>query len=198
MHYCIHVFTKEFPTMGMLNDIMDPYNEEEFYRLAYDEDGNERGDIERPDILWDYWVIGGRYGGKLHLKYNYDADDEYEWKYYSFKKGPRNGRLFHCSLLYRLAESHSQISHPEEDYFCYIGGDGYLNVDGAKLKDIINIDDISCYGYIDTDGKVHTQERFDYDKREFIENPSFYTDYHRCKMQCMSDRGYVTVLDIHE
>ena len=199
MHYCVHVFTKEFPSMGMLEDIMTPYNEEDYYRMEYDEDGNERGLIERPDILWDCWVLGGRYGGNLHLWYDIeDKTSPYEWMYLKFNE-PRNGRLFHCSLLYEMLDgNHNKYSKYEEKYFCYMKGDNYIHVDSAKISDLVNADDIICYCYIDTDGKAHARDHFNYDTLETIENENFDNEYKDYLKKCELDGGYVTVLDIHD
>ena len=190
MHYCVHVFTKTFPSMADLEDIMKPFNEEDYY--------NDES-LERPDILWDYWVLGGRYGGKLHLKYDpEDKTSPYEWAYLKFNK-PRNGRLFHCSLLYEMLEnSMDKYSKYEEKYFCYMKGDNYIHVDGAKISDLVNVNDMKCYCYIDTDGKAHTRDHFDYDTLKIIENKNFDAEYKEYLKKCELDGSYVTVLDIHD
>jgi len=194
MHYCIHVLTKEFPTEAMLEDIMAPYNENDYYRQAYDEEGNERDDIERPDILWDFWLIGGRYNGKIKLKVD-EKDDKYKWQYITSYADPRNGRLFWCAMLSTIKEYAPRYTLCEENCFNYLGyRDGYLRVDGAKISDTCNISELSCYAFINPDGTLCVREKWD--GSNCIEDPDFDIKY-RQAVDDNSD-GYLTVIDIHD
>ena len=70
MHYCIAVITDQFPTDETLGQKLAPYDENAFYSQF--EDGEEIEEeinkAQRPLFMWDYWQVGGRYGGQLKLK----------------------------------------------------------------------------------------------------------------------------------
>ena len=193
MHYCIHVLTKEFPTMDMLEDIMIPYYEEEYYRQAYDEEGNKRDDIEEPGILWDFWLIGGRYNGRIKLKID-ESNNEYQWQYMMSYDKPRNGRLFWCAMLNKIKEYVPKHAAIEEEYFNYLGyREGYLRVDSAKISDTCNLSELSCYAFINPDGTLCVRE--EWNGSDFIEDPDVDSKY-RQAVDDNSD-GYLTIIDIH-
>jgi hypothetical protein len=173
---------------------MEPFNEEKYFDEVCEE--NEEN-IEKPKLLWDYYIIGGRYCGLLKLKVETEKENEYDWNYLvSFNKGPRCGRLFHSSILKHLLEKKSYYT-VEEDYFNYMGfRDGFLYVDGAKISDIININNISCFGFIDIDGEPYVREEWDSKNSKFIENINFDEEY-KNKLKEYSNY-YLTVLDIHD
>ena len=191
MHYRIHLFTKELPTENQIEDIMAPYYDNAVY--GDDENEDENKEIVFPAFMLDYFVIGGRYCGQLKLKMDTESDTEYDWKYYS--KTPREGRLFHSSLLKRIRE---EFKHPwdkkEEEWFGYMGDYSYIFVDGARIRDILNVDEISCYGFVDIDGQAYSCESWN--GEEFEEHPDFKNLYKQ-KLNEYKDY-FLTVLDIHD
>jgi hypothetical protein len=74
--------------------------------------------------------------------------------------------------------------------------DGFLYVDGAKISDIINTNNISCFGFIDIDGELYVREEWDRKNSKFIENINFDEEY-KNKLKEYSNY-YLTVLDIHD
>ena len=189
MHYRIHLFTKELPTEDQIQDIMAPYYDEAVY---CDENGEDKEDIVYPAIMLDYFSIGGRYCGQLKLKIDPD-DEEYGWKYYS--DIPREGRLFHSTLLYKIRK---EFKHPwyqrEEEWIGYMGDHSYIYVDGARIRDILNIDEISCYGFVDIDGQAYASESWN--GSTFVKHQDF-EDLYKQKLNEYKDY-FLTVLDIHD
>lgn len=180
MHYCVHLITKTLPTEKEIGEIMKPY-----------EDDNVE-DLSSSVFTWDWWVIGGRYGGRIKLKVDME-DEEYRWKFYSSE--PREGRLFHSLLLAEIRERFPRYRGEEEDWFVYLGArDNYLCVDGAKIKDIINLENLDCYICIDVDGKAIARERWN--GEDFIKDQDFDKKYEEILEK--SKDYFLTVLDIHD
>lgn len=192
MHYCLVLFTKDFPTKEKIEEIMMPYCED---NAKYDEVTEERIG-ERPMFEWDWYQIGGRYSGRLKLKV--DEDNEmYDWQYVA--KNPRNGRLFWSYLLSKIEERYKNtrdyFMYSEEDYFASMGyRDGYLYVDGAKSSDVLNLDDLGCYSFISSDGSAYTRQHWN--GKELIENKDF-DDRFKSELDKSKDM-YVTVIDYHD
>lgn len=179
MHYCVHLFTKTLPTQEEIEEIMEPYNDDHYE--------------EHPIFTWDHFLIGGRYGGRIKLKVCIEDEDEYEWKYYSHM--PRESRLFYSSILNQIRQSFPSYKCSEEDYISYMGlNDGFIYVDGARVKDILNLDDISCYVCIDADKNVIARSRWEDDK--WIDDTEFDEKYNAIKER--SKDYFITVLDIHD
>lgn len=198
MHYCYYLFTETLPSESEIEKNMSPFNEEAYYdKLVYNE---ETGDYDNPDnikppiFLWDWFVVGGRYGGHIKLKVQYDVENEYEWKFYA--REPREGRLFICNILKKLRENKPQFDDSEEKWLPYLGDDSYISVDGAYVKDIANIDELGCCGYIDVDGTANVRETWNGDTMEFIENEAFDAQFKETlkkRYDC-----FLTVIDIHD
>lgn len=186
MHYCALLFTKNFPTEEEISEIMRPYDEEFF---EYDKNGEIIGDL--PAFQYDCYSIGGRYGGKLKLKVDYD-DKYYNWDCYS--NNGRNKHLFYSKLL-SVMKSKLGIFFDEEDWFTYMGlRDGFIYVDGARVDDLINFDDLSCYVCIDADGNVIARETWN--GHDFVEDEQFDEKFETIKKN--SKGMFVTVLDLHD
>ena len=185
MHYCIAVITKTFPTDSLLNTIMSPYNEEDFYEK------DEHENLPYPTFMWDWWQIGGRYAGEIKLKINED-DSEYNWGFYV--KESRAGKLFRSFLLEKMQKANIKF-YSEEDYFTSMGyRDGFLYVDGAKIKDIQNIEELNCFSFIDKNGNAFTRSY--YNRGEFIKNFNFDEQFQNALKD--SQDCYIIFLDIHD
>ena len=193
MHYCIYLFTKELPTDEQIQKIMEPYSE-------YNPDQVDS------DIRWDSWTVGGRYGGLLKLRFS-QTDEKYKWYYYVGT--PRGGRLFRCEFLETLLRIYRDRKAPipgfysydriEQDFFAYSGArDGYICVDGCKISDLCNSEELIDHGYgfiDDTFDNQSTREHWDRVKRFFVDNPEYENEL-KAAFERNKD-GYVTILDLH-
>lgn len=193
MHYCVHLLTKELPTEEDIEKILAPYNDE----VVYGNDDNENAEIIYPEFTWDWYQIGGRYKADLKLKVDLDDKENselYRWRFSELKE--RNGRLFLSSLLSTLKEYVTpKWAYDEENWFACLGFyDGFIRVDGARLKDVINVDELDCYIFILPNGTAVARSR--YDGNKFIECEDFDQKYKRALADNMD--GFITVLDIHD
>lgn len=188
MHYCTLLITKEFPTDEVISNIMRPYDEE---LVEYDDNGNRIGG--RPVFLWDWYQIGGRYNGSLKLKID-RTDKKYDWGYYS-REG-RNKRLFHSYLLTKMKDfAKSSFLFTEEDYYGSMGSrDDFLYVDGGKISDLLNFDEVECYICIDKEGNAIARETWD--GSSFVTDEKF--DEKLAEIKKQSPDCFATILDIHD
>jgi len=191
MHYCILVITKEFPTNKVLEKKMTPYSEETFYEQFGEND--EIPTTARPQFLWDYWKVGGRYCAKIKLKID-KANEEYNWDF--IVREARAGRLFRSMLLEDCLKK--KVIFFEEDYYPYIGYyDDYLRVDGAKIKDIIDFEDLAInhnWGFIGKDDEVYSRDYYNGEK--WIDDDQ-YEEKVRKAIEDVSD-CYACIIDIHD
>jgi hypothetical protein len=188
MHYCCLVITKEFPTDEVLEKVLRPFNSEDFYEEPEDQ-------RVRPAFTWDWYAVGGRYGGRIKLKVDLD-DEKYKWRY--IIQEPRNGRLFRSGLLDtlgRFRRSKWDAAYHENCDVDYMGfADGFIYVDAALADDIQNISEISCYCFIDKNGNAFAREY--YNEEEWVTNQEFDTQLSNAKANCSG--CYICVVDIHD
>ena len=193
MHYCVLLITKELPSESEIAEIMKPYDES---TAEYDEETEERIGAY-PVFEWDWYQIGGRYKGSLKLSVERDRE-YYNFGYYS--REDRNKRLFYSSLLSDMKEFVEMGSMPswkysEEDYFNSMGyRDGYLYVDGARVDDLLNFNEVECYICIDVDGNAIARETWN--GSTFVTDEKF--DEKLAEIKKNSKGCFVTVLDIHD
>lgn len=187
MHYCCVIFSKEFPSDTVISKMLIPFCE-------YDETRS----CEYPAFLWDGYRLGGRYNGKLKLSTKKDSD-KYEWDYCI--NNPRAGRLFRSYLLEELIVNNVKhkfysFAGREETFFPSLGFiDGFLYVDGAKISDIINIDELmECYCFIDVDGNGYAREHWD--GEHFTKNGNF-DELIKSAIKNSQDY-YACVVDLHD
>ena len=102
---------------------------------------------------------------------------------------PRNKRLFHSALLSELKENEKDPYSSNMGY-C----DGYIHIDGARQKDILNLDELECFGCVLPDGSAIAREMWT--GNGFIEDDEFEEKYKKAVADNMD--GFLTVLDIHE
>ena len=195
MHYCVHLLTKELPTKDEIEKIMQPYNSE----IVYGNSDGEGKMINYPIFTWDWYEIGGRYKAALKLKVGEEEDDEnweyYRWKYWSQE---RNGRLFWSSLLSTLKKYITpRFVFQEEEWFMNMGfADGHILVDGARQRDVLNLDTLGCYICILPDKSVIARSSWNWNSGKIIEDENFDQKYKREISDNMD--GFITVLDIHD
>lgn len=187
MHYCCALFSKEFLTDTIIYKILTPFSEY-----------NEERPCEYPAFLWDGYRIGGRYNGLLKLSTKKDPD-KYEWNYCISK--PRAGRLFRSYVLEQIIPNNDvgsfySFASSEETCFRSLGfRDGFLYVDGAKISDIINVDDlINCYCFVDIDGNDYAREYWD--GKHFTKNDDF-EELIKTAIKNSEDY-YVCIVDLHD
>jgi hypothetical protein len=195
MHYCVHLFTEKIPTDADIDRIMHPYNDDVVYADRYvDEECEvENKNWKIPLFSWDYWEIGGRYHGKIKLKID-ENDKEYRWRFYEFDN-PREGRLFLSSAIRKMKNDKSKGLFNEEDWFNFFGYDeGYLKVDGAKIKDIMNIDELGCFIFIDKNGKAFARSTWN---GEGFDDDEHFDEEYKATIEANKD-CFLTILDIHD
>lgn len=179
MYYCLMLFTKDCPTEDYISKLMAPYNWE-----------NSQDNKSFPQFTWDWYEIGGRYNGQIKLKVD-ENSEKYKWKYIDGQG--RNGRLFWSYLLSNMKRSVRFFR--EESFYNSIGfRDGYLYVDGAPVKDILNFDELGCYTFMTEDGEAYSKEWWD--GETIIENKDFKD---RLKSQKEKSQDlFVTIIGYHD
>ena len=50
MHYCVLLFTKDFPTDAVIEKALAPFHDDVVYELP---------ENQRPAMSLDYWILGG-------------------------------------------------------------------------------------------------------------------------------------------
>lgn len=197
MHYCIHLYTKDFPSDEVIKRSLAPYDEEAFYEAKESDES-----IQRPLFLCDWYQIGGRYGGRLKLNSTDETENRYEWKYLARYK--RAGRLYRSKLLEAVARGIMDPYIPEkideEEALPYIGfKDGAIRVDGAWLPDVTNLEELAdnCFGVLTDDGTVLVRDVWDESTEKWtIDVPEFDTNAKLVMERCKDDH-YLTVIDAH-
>ena len=192
MHYCLMFLSKDFPTDDVINAALKPFSDDVVYKDA-DEDGTN---IVYPAFTWDWWQVGGRYNGKLKLKYDLNDDtSEYRWMFTA--REPRIKRLFRSYLLEAFMETKKSPFFFEDDYLSSMGArDGYLYVDGGKIVDMLNFKEecTKCFCYLDTDGNAYARRTWS--NHEWVEDAAF-EDKVKAACENRTD-GYVTIIDLHD
>ena len=199
MHYCIAIITEQFPTDDVLMEKLEPFNEEKFYSQFDDEEEMPKN-VVYPQFMWDWWQVGGRYNGLLKLKIEKD-NEEYGWEFYS--KEPRAGRLYRSKLFEECfnkvrSDGTRLLLGSEEDFYGYLGyQDGYIRVDGCKIKDVIDFEQTILnhgWGFIGKDGTVYSRSYWN--GRNYIVDEK-YEEKVRNAIKNIDD-CYVCYVDIHD
>lgn len=192
MHYCLYLYTKEFPSDEVIDQLLKPYNEESYYK-----DDEEEPSTPRPLFLWDFWQVGGRYGGKLRLSTKAEDDDRYDWEY--CPRHLRAGKLYRCRLIEKCARGILDPPHllREEEALQYLHMDDSIRVDGGWLPHIVNRHEIAdrCFIILTDDGTAIAREVWDGDN--WIDTPDF-DDRARLVMERCEADHFLTVIDIHD
>lgn len=186
MHYCLMLFTKECPSKDEIEKIMQKYNDEAVF-------SDDKETVDYPQFTYDWYEIGGRYNGNIKLKVDKESDI-YRWQFY--ERTPRNGRLFWSHLLCDMEEfSKKSLMYNEESYFYSMGfRDGFLYVDGAKVSDILNYEDLDCYTFIGIDEEAYSRKWWN--GKDFIPNEDF---DERLKAEKEKSKDFfVTIIDYHD
>lgn len=100
----------------------------------------------------------------------------------------RNKRLFHSALLSELKRNEEEPHSLNMEYY-----DGYISIDGARQKDILNLDELECFGCVLSDGSVIVRELWI--GNELVEDDKFKEKYQKAVADNMD--GFLTVINIH-
>ena len=197
MHYCFIVITEEFPTNEVIEEKIKPYNEDDFYSQYSGQDEIPE-DAVWPTFTWDWWQVGGRYGCLLKLKVDRE-DEEYGWMFYA--KEPRAGRLYRsymCETLDKANTSGFVMDWVDDKYRGYLGAsDGYIRVDGCKVKDVIDFEETIInhgFGFVGKNGEVYVRKYWSGHK--FVEDEQ-YEEKVKEAIKDVQD-CYVTYIDVHD
>jgi hypothetical protein len=173
MHYKGYVITKRIPTNEEIAKILEKYRE-----------------TDGPCIYgfeWDWYEIGGRYGGKLKINFN---PEENEDNLYCFKD--RNNKYFISQIINEIKETTSRF-YEELDYLKYMGlRDNTLYVDGAYFNDIIDFDITQCYLVIDGNEKLYVREIWD--EHNWVKQENFEDEIKKIDLK---DK-FITIIDFHD
>jgi len=191
MHYCVFVYTKEFPTDEAIEKALKPYK--------YKDGGYDDGE-KRPLFTWDWWQVGGRYGGKFKLDISDNARKE-KYKILEYTRHRRSGMIFRSAYLEKTTygifdTERNKLSEDEAIQYCGMR-DGYIYVDGAWANDIKNLMDEAdnCWAVIDTDGSAIARDHWN--GTEWKDDDQFSDKAKAIAMKNKADT-YVTVVDIHD
>lgn len=170
MHYCIYLFTKKLPDDEEIRRIMYPFND----------DNDEKW--EQP-FHWDWYVIGGRYGGMIHAKVSsiQKSDLGLGYSLLGVNKKEVRSRLFDT-----MPDSELNSEYMLYDYI--IEDDCSIRVDGAYINKITN--DVRSRGYVfvTEDGRCTTRDDAGSSAYDKLLSTVF-NDY---------KEGFLTILDAHD
>lgn len=83
----------------------------------------------------------------------------------------------------------------EEDYYRSMGlRDDFLYVDGGRISDLLNFNEVECYICIDKDGNAIARETWD--GSSFVTDEKF--DEKLAEIKKQSFDCFATILDIHD
>ena len=172
MHYKGHVITKELPSEELLNKILDKY--------YYEDEENKSG------FTWDWWQIGGRYGGKIKIHFNPSENEDKLWC-----KRNRNGKYFISNILSKIMENN--IFYDELDFMLYMGlYEKTLYVDGGYSKDFIDFDITDCYVVIDENNYINVRQKWN--GEDWIKNEKFDDEVKQIDLT----GKFITIIDFHD
>lgn len=173
MHYKGFIITKELPTEERLAEILEKYRE-----------------TDGPCIYgfeWDWYEIGGRYGGKLKINFNPENNED---NWYCFHD--RNNKYFISEALNELKEKIKPY-YDELDWLKYMGlWEDTLYVDGAYYKDIIDFDITNCYLVIDDEENLYIRETWNGD------NWIKHEDFEEKIKEIDLNGKFITSIDFHD
>lgn len=170
MHCKGYLITKEIPTEQKLNRILEKYSSEK---------------VNDEKFEWDWWQIGGRYGGKIKIKFN---PDENEDKYYCGRD--RNHKYFISNILDDIKINCKW--YEELDYLQYMGlNDNILYVDGGYYSDMLEFEIDNCYLVIDDEENLYVREVWE--NGHWIEDNDFDNKVKNIDLK----RKFITVIDFH-
>lgn len=187
MHFCILVITKEFPSDEVLKNQLKPFYEDDYYQELEAE-----ANVDRPVFQWDYFKLGGRYGGRLKIDISGENSVKYDLQYYARQK--RSGRLFRAAILEAYDFDDVSFGKPNEiNALCYMGlWDDVIFADAAPIQDCKAIPD--GFGIVLPDGAAYARRVWSGDSWD--DDPEF--DNRRAAALEAHKDCWVSVVDIHD
>ena len=172
MHYKGHLITKKIPTEDKIREILEEYEE----------------DLEKEqEFAWDWYTIGGRYGGRIKINFN---PNENEDNWYGFRD--RNNKYFISQAISEIKER-ARPYYEELEWLQYMGiRDNVLYVDGAYYKDIIDFDLTDCFLVIDDEEKLYVRKKWN--GEDFIKQNDFDDEVKKIDLK---DK-FITIIDFHD
>jgi hypothetical protein len=166
MHYKGYLITDKLPTKDVIKEKLQKYH------IDYT--------IKKP-FEYDYYEIGGRFGGKIKIKFN---PEENEDDYYLSRH--RNNKYFISNMLNILRY------HDELELLMYMGlRDNILYVDGGYYEDIIDFKLDDCCVVI-TENKIILSEFWD--GNHWINNEK---QFNKEIAKLSLNSKFITVIDFH-
>lgn len=208
MHYCLTLITKELPSEEELYSVLKKFNDEELYKDIEDENGNitcladtmtKEEIMEKYPFTWDWWQVGGRYGG--HIKYKMQEED---YKYYNhnicnkkYKSEFFDDLQKHYQDRWKRNLKTNELD--ECDFVQYLGfNDDIIYCDGAKISDIQNIDHIKDdFGYCIYD----SINDIAYARKVWNGDTYIETENYQEKVKNIIENnadGFLTIIDLHD
>lgn len=173
MHYKGHVITKEIPTSKRLEEILSKYKE--------DFDREDKVDFE-----WDWWQIGGRYGGEINIKFDPNENED-KW----YMNHTRNYKYFIIDILDDIKQNIK--FYDELDYLLYMGlNDKILHVDGGHFNDMIDFDISNCFMVIDDEDNLYVRQSWN--GEDWIEDKGFDDKVKAINLE----NKFITIIDFHD
>ena len=172
MHYKGHIITKKIPTTQQLAKILSKYR-----------DGSETEQI----FNWDWYAIGGRYGGKINIHFDPNENED------NWYLGSRHKRNYKYFIIAILEDIEKEVKYYDElEYLQYMGlNDKILHVDGGYFKDTIDFDITNCFLVVDDNEEIYIREAWD--GNNWIEDKDF---DNKVKGIDLKDK-FITVIDFH-
>ena len=160
MHFCVAIISEQFPANEELEEILKPYDEKDYWG-DMDENDELKEKKPRPAFMWDWWVVGGRYGGKIKLRVDKE-NEEYRWGF--IDKERKSARLFRSYILDEIHDT--KAAYFEDETYYWMGWrDNFLYVDGAKVKDVLNMEEcMNTYAFIGKNNEIYVRSRWDGEK----------------------------------
>ena len=207
MHYCLTLITKELPSEEEIGLALERFNEEEIYKDIEDENGNitclydgltKQEKMEKYPFTWDWWQVGGRYGGRIKYKIQ---EDDYKFYNHNICNKKFKSQFFDDIQKYYQSPFGRSIKTNEIDecdFVQYLGlCDDFIYCDGAKIQDIQNIEHIKDdFGYCIYDSiNDIAYARKVWNGDTYIETEN-YAEKVRNIIENNAD-GFLTIIDIH-
>lgn len=173
MHYKGYVITKKIPTQKKLEEILSKYKE--------DFDRKDKVDFE-----WDWWQIGGRYGGKINIRFDPNENED-NW----YMNRTRNHKYFIIDILDDIKQNIK--FYDELDYLLYMGlNDKILHVDGGYFNDMIDFDITNCFIVIDDENNLYVRQFWN--EEDWIEDKDFDNKVKKIDLESK----FITIIDFHD
>jgi hypothetical protein len=142
------------------------------------------------EFSWDWYQIGGRYGGKLKIKFN---PDENEDKWYCGSHHDRNYKYFISNKLKEMKSKMPCLDYDELESMFYMGlRENVLYVDGAYYKDIYNFDITNTCFVINNDKTLYSRDLWKND--EWVTDEEFDDKVKKIDLK----NKFITVIDLHD